>query len=169
MRRAVQTAALVALGALAAAGCGKKAAPGEAAKAGKAAPGAPFEDAVLTRLKDGGFGVGKFDAAPADAYGATRCVRGPVDRLDVLLCDYPSAEAATAADKRLKGFASGAVSGAARRAGTVGLAVADRDKVDLPGKHIAKLLRTFTGAPAAPEPAAPAAPAPAAPAAPAAR
>jgi hypothetical protein len=146
---------LAALLALLALGCGKKAPkPGDA----PAAPaGPPFEQAVLASLKDAGFTPGAFQPAEAAPYGATRCVRGPIERLDVLLCNYPSPEAAKAAEPKVKGFAAGAVSGAVRRAGAVAMAVADRDKVDLPGKQITRLLRVFTGQPADP----PAPPAPA--------
>ncbi len=46
-------------------------------------------------------------------------------------------------------FAEGAVSGAARSSGAVGMAVADRQKADVKGKRIAKLLKAFAGKDAA--------------------
>jgi len=157
-------------------GCGKKDAagtPGAAtgpAAAGPAAAtpgtaGTPFPAPIVSRLKDEGFTVGAFATTAPEAYGARRCVRGEVDQLDVLLCEYPS-PAAAAAGKQLATFAAGAVSGASRQADAVMVTVADRKQVDLSGKRINRLLRAATGA----APAAPAAPpAPGAPPAPAPR
>jgi pyridoxine 5'-phosphate synthase PdxJ len=136
------------LGVLAGCGCGKKAAPGGEAAAPAAAV-APFHEAVVARLKDEGFTVGAFAKAAPDAYGARACVRGLVDQLDVLLCEFADAATAQAAEKKLNAFASGAVSGASRRADTISMTVADRAKVDLSGKRISRILRALA-LPAAP-------------------
>ena len=123
------------------AGCGTKRATKDAPPAPKAPP---FEETILARIKNDGLTAGSFAATGADAYGAVRCVRGPVEKLDVLLCQYPDEAAAKAAEQRLLGFVASAVSGATRRSGAVAMAVADRDKADLPGKQIARLARVFT-------------------------
>jgi hypothetical protein len=139
----VCTAALVALS-VGSCRCGGTTEPAAAPSAPK---GPPFEEGVLASFKAAGFSHGAFRPAPAATYGATRCVRGPIDRLDVLLCQYSNADAAKAAEKQLRGFVGGAVTGAARTTGDMSIAVADREKADIPGKRANRLLRVFSGQP----------------------
>ena len=94
-------------------------------------------------LKEGGFEVGKFDKTPAKPYGALGCVKGKVDKLDVLICHYKDAAGVKAANKKVTRFLEGAVSGAMRQRDKLLLVVADRDKIDIKGKKIDKLLKTF--------------------------
>jgi hypothetical protein len=104
-----------------------------------------FHEAVVAKLKRAGFAVRNVAIASADPYGARQCVRGEAERLEVLLCDYRSPEDARSAQQKLSRFAEGAVTGAARSSGAVGMAVADRHKVDVKGKRIARLLKAFEG------------------------
>lgn len=133
--------ALLVVSVVAIPGCKKKPGPG-----GPAATSA-FRDPVVRRLTGAGFTVGKMEEAAADDYGADACVRGEVDRLDVLLCEYPTAEAAKDNQRKLVDFGRGAVNGATRTSNTTALVVADRNKVDLAGKRIKRLLAAFSAEP----------------------
>ncbi len=134
---------LVAIGASAAlGGCGRS-----GGGAGGAMP--RFHQPIVARLKRDGFAVRNIATAPADPFDARQCVRGEVERLEVLLCEYQSPEDARSAEKKLARFDEGAVSGAARSSGAVGMAVADRQKADVKGKRIAQLLKAFAGKDAA--------------------
>lgn len=126
----------------------KESAAAETEKAGGAASDkAGFHKPVAAGLTKAGFKVGAFEQAAARPYEATACTRGEVDKLDVLLCRYASADDAQKARAKLEQFVAGAVSGAVRSAGPTALAVADRAKVDLQGKRINKLLKAFAKLP----------------------
>jgi len=118
-----------------------KAAVGEAADKGD------VHKPVAAGLAKAGFKVGAFEQAASRPYEATACARGEVDKLDVLVCRYASADAAEKARTKLEQFVAGAVTGAVRNAGTTALAVADRSKVDLQGKRINELLKAFAKLP----------------------
>lgn len=108
-----------------------------------------FREPVIGKLTDAGFAVGKMEETAADDYGAEECVRGEVDRLEVLLCDYATAEAAKENRSKLVSFGRGAVSGATRTSGTTAIVVADRQNADLAGKRMKRLLDTFSAEPKA--------------------
>ncbi len=108
-----------------------------------------FREPVIGKLTDAGFAVGKMEETDAGDYGAKECVRGKVDRFEVLLCNYETAEAAKENRSRLIDFGSGAVSGATRTSGTMAIVVADREKADLAGKQMNRLLDTFAREPKA--------------------
>ncbi len=139
--------------ALALSACGKKdeaGASGGAAAPAKADPEAPaakasadFQKPVLEGLKKAGLAVGEFETTAAKPYQARACTRGEVGNLDVMACQYASAQAAEQARSSLEQFVAGSGTGAVRHSGTVALAVADRKKVDPRGKVIDKLLKTF--------------------------
>jgi hypothetical protein len=105
--------------------------------------GAPFHQDVAEALAEAGLKVAEFETAAARPYQAAECVRGEVAKLDVMICRYESEEAAKTGEKKLDQFLGGAVSGAFRRSKTTIFAVADRNKVDLQGKTINKMLKTF--------------------------
>ena len=123
--------------ALTIAGCKKT--PEGAAKVKSAA----FHQPVLAAFKQAGLTVGQFEPSAAKPYKARSCVRGEVDQFDVMLCQYESEATAQEMEKNPDQFVGGAPTGAVRRAKTIVLAVADRNKVDLKGKKINKLLKTF--------------------------
>ncbi len=118
-------------------GCKKT--PEGAAKAKSAA----FHQPVLTALKRAGLNVGEFEQSAAKPYKAQSCVRGEVDKFDVMLCQYENEATAQEMARNPDQFVGGAPTGAVRRLKTIVLAVADRNKVDLKGKKINKLLKTF--------------------------
>lgn len=108
---------------------------------------AAAKDGLPTALRDvfskAGLEVGPFAAADGKAYAAVRCARGQVSKLEVLFCEYASEDAAKAAEKKLAKVVGAAVTGAVRQHGSQALVVVDRDKVDLQGKSINKLLGAF--------------------------
>ena len=117
----------------------KAAATGTEGAEADASFAAPFTAAVAAaKLK-----AEPLEKAAARPYQAAECLRGGIERLDVLICRYEDAAAAQAGEQRLLQFASGAVSGAARIQATLGLAIADRDKADPTGKTIQRLLTLF--------------------------
>ena len=122
-------------------------APGGAAEKDKpAAADVPHAKQVSTALEKAGLKPSAaFEQAAARPYEATACARGEIDKLDVMVCDYDAEPAARAGEKKLEQFVSGAVSGAIRRAGNRVLAVADRNKVDLKGEAINKVVKAFSG------------------------
>ncbi len=130
---------------LALAGC-KDERAGEGGKAGgeQSKPGA-FHQAPLQQLKAQGLRIGNFEQAAANPYQAKQCVRGKIEELDVLLCSYPDAAAAEGARAKLSSFPAGALTGAIRLRGQLALAVADRDKIDVKGERINRLIRAFAG------------------------
>jgi hypothetical protein len=89
------------------------------------------------------FKVEPFEEAAARPHQAAECRRGIIAKLDVLICRYQDEAAARAGEEKLRRFASGAVSGAARIRGALGLAIADREKADPTGKTINELLTLF--------------------------
>jgi hypothetical protein len=139
--------------ALALSACGKKDEPGAvgaqtaAARANPSAPeargSADFQKPVLEGLRKAGLAVGEFETTAAKPYQARACTRGEVGNLDVMACQYASAQAAEQARSSLEQFVAGSGTGAVRRSGTVALAVADLKKVDPRGKVIDKVLKTF--------------------------
>ncbi len=144
MGRLTPSGLVLLVGALAAVSACKK----ESAS-GPDEPLSAFREPVIGKLTDAGFAVGKMEKTDADDYGAKECVQGKVDRLEVLLCDYPTAEAAKENRSKLVSFGTGAVSGATRTSGTTAIVVADRENVDPAGKRMKRLLDTFAKEPKA--------------------
>lgn len=103
-----------------------------------------FYAQTVDRLRDKGLEVGELEPAAAKPYKAKQCVRGQVEQLDLLLCEYPDAAAAQKAEKKVQRFLAGAVSGALRRSATLLLAVADREEKDLQGNAIQKAVTAFS-------------------------
>jgi hypothetical protein len=114
---------------------------------GEPGAAAAFREPVIGKLTDAGFAVGKAETVDADDYDAKECVRTEVDRLEVLLCEYPTAEAAQENRSDLLGFGSGASGGATRTSGTIAMVVADRQNVDPTGARMKRLLATFSPEP----------------------
>lgn len=138
--RVIALAMVLPLAALGA--CKKEGKPGEKTPAAAAA-----NDGLPAPLREA-FGkasleVGPFATADGKAYAASRCARGRVSKLEVLFCEYPSEEAAKAAQQKLATVVGAAVTGAVRQHGKQAVVVVDRDKVDLQGKTINKLLGAF--------------------------
>jgi len=110
-----------------------------------------FPEAALAPLKQADLDVGPFKKTAPGPYAASDCVRGQVEKLDVLLCHYADAAAAKRATHKLETFVGTAMSGAVRQSSALLLAAADRNKSDPRGLAMQKLLSAFNSsvAPAA--------------------
>lgn len=106
--------------ALVLAGCTKKSGP-------------TSRDAVIAAWKKGGLEPSAFTTAKTDV--GKDCASATVNKLDVLVCVYPSEKEAKAAeDAGLKWV--GDTTGASRAQGTTLIVVADRHKADPSGRTI---------------------------------
>ncbi len=104
----------------------------------------PFPKPVLARLKKADLKPSGFKALDKPkTYGAKRCQVGTVNELAVLICEYESKEALAKSQKRRYRFLKGAVTGAQRADGKIAMVVADRDKKDLRGKTVQRILQAF--------------------------
>ncbi len=106
-------------------------------KGGGASGGGPRE-AVIAAWKKGGLTPSPFTASTVTV--GKDCQSGTVGAIDVLLCVYPTAADAKAAeDPGLAWVAD--TTGAAKASGTVLIALADRRKSDPSGRTINQLLK----------------------------
>ena len=120
-------AALVAIAA-----CGKKGGDQNAPS------GSGAKDTVLDAWKKGGLDVSAF--APAQTKIGTDCSAGTVAKLDVVICNFPTADAAkTATNLGLQWV--GDTTGSSQAKGTLVIAVADRKKADPNGKTINQIFK----------------------------
>src|SRR4051812_20790141 len=95
--------------------------------------GPTSRDGVIAAWKKGGLQPSAFTAATTDI--GKDCASGTVNKLDVLVCTYPSEKEAKAAeDAGLKWV--GDTTGASRAQGETLIVVADRKKADPSGKTI---------------------------------
>ena len=95
--------------------------------------GASSKDGVVEAWKKGGLQPSALTTATTDV--GKDCATGTVNKLDVLVCTFPSAKEAKAAeDAGLKWV--GDTTGASRAQGEMLIVVADRHKADPNGKVI---------------------------------
>jgi len=106
-------------------------------------PRASFHKPAVAALRKAGLEAGDFTNADGAPYGAERCVKGKVGKLELLVCTFADAAAATAGEKRLEAFAEGAVTGAVKTFKKLGFSIVDRQGVDLQGKTINKILQAL--------------------------
>jgi len=104
---------------------------------GAAAGGNP-RDAVVAAWKKGGLTPSPLTASTVTV--GKDCESGTVGAIDVLLCVYPTAADAKAAEEAGLAWVAD-TTGAARVSGTVLIAVADRRKSDPSGRTINQLLK----------------------------
>ena len=118
-----------------AAACGKSDKTDDnAAKPGPSGSGA--RDAAIAAWKNGGLAITDFK--PQAAPVGKDCAAGTVAKLDVLVCNFDSADdAAKAADLGLQWV--GDTTGQSQARGTLVIAVADRHKADPHGKTIKQI------------------------------
>lgn len=117
-------------------GCDK----GEDKKASPADAVAP----VLESWKTAGLAVGAFAATDGAPYAGGTCQAGQVGGVDAVVCSYPTADAAKAAEDKGR-EAIGLVTGAAIAHDTLLLVVADRRKSDPEGRTINAVTKSFVG------------------------
>lgn len=103
----------------------------------KASKGTSSRDGVIAAWKKGGLEPSAFTAAKTDV--GKDCASGTVNKLDVLVCTYATAQDAKAAeDAGLKWV--GDTTGASRAQGETLIVVADRHKADPSGKTINQIV-----------------------------
>ena len=103
----------------------------------KANKGATSRDGVVAAWKKGGLEASELKPAQTDI--GKDCASGTVNKLDVLVCTFPSAQDAKAAeDAGLKWV--GDTTGASRAQGETLIVVADRKKADPNGKIINQIV-----------------------------
>ena len=103
------------------------------AACGKGKSGPTSRDGVIDAWKKGGLEPSAFTTAQTDI--GKDCASGTVSKLDVLVCTFPSAKEAKAAeDAGLKWV--GDTTGASRAQGETLIVVADRRKADPSGRTI---------------------------------
>ncbi len=93
---------------------------------------------ILDAWKKGGLAPSALEPATTDV--GTDCKAGVLNAVELMLCVYPTAEAAQAAHDKALAWV-GEATGAAKVSGTVLVVVADRRKVDPSGKTINQLLK----------------------------
>ncbi len=124
---------------LALVGCSKDdtSAVGNAAASAVEGESGPRAD-LVDAWKKGGLTLSALQ--PAKASFGTDCKAGTVGAIDVLVCVYPSAKEAKAAEDAALTWV-GDTTGAAQAHGSMVIAVADRKKSDPNGKTINQLLK----------------------------
>src|SRR5687767_12756129 len=105
-------------------------------KGGGAAGGGGPRDAVIAAWKKGGLTPSPLTAATVPV--GKDCQTGTVGAIDVLLCVYPTAADAKAAEDAALVWV-GDTTGAAQASGTVLIAISDRRKSDPSGRTINQL------------------------------
>lgn len=104
----------------------------------KGGGGAGSRDAVIAAWKKGGLTPSAFTAATVTV--GKDCQTGTVGAIDVLLCVYPTAAEATAAEEAGLAWV-GDTTGSAQASGTVLIAISDRRKSDPSGRTINQLMK----------------------------
>lgn len=118
--------------ALAASACGKKGGDQNAPS------GSGARDVVLDAWKKGGLDVSAF--APAQSKIGSDCTAGTVSKLDVVLCNFPTPDAAKQAENLGLQWV-GDTTGSSQAKGTLVIAVADRHKADPNGKTLNQVFK----------------------------
>jgi hypothetical protein len=118
--------------ALAAIACGKKTGDQNAPS------GSGAKDTVLDAWKKGGLTVSAF--APTQSKIGSDCTAGTVGKLDVVLCNFPTPDAAKQAESLGLQWV-GDTTGSSQAKGTLVIAVADRHKGDPNGKTINQVFK----------------------------
>jgi hypothetical protein len=104
-----------------------------------ASTGGGARDALIAAWQKGGLAPSAFAAATSSPVGKD-CSAGTVNSVDVLVCVFPTADAAKAAhDAGLQWV--GDTSGFANEKGTLLIAAADRRKADPTGATLNKLIK----------------------------
>jgi len=93
---------------------------------------------IIAAWKGGGLAPSALEVTKTDV--GSDCKVGVINAVELMLCVYPSADEANAAQERGLAWV-GAATGAAKVSGTVLVVVADRRKVDPSGKTINQLLK----------------------------
>jgi hypothetical protein len=99
--------------------------------------GATSRDGVVAAWKKGGLEPSELKAVKSDV--GKDCASGTVNKLDVLVCTFPNAADAKAAEDAGLAWV-GDTTGVAKAQGEMLIVVADRKKADVSGKTITQLI-----------------------------
>jgi hypothetical protein len=121
-----------------AAACGKGSSSDQSKPDPNAPAGSGARDAVIDAWKKGGLDVSAF-AATQSKIGSD-CTAGTVGKLEVVLCNFPTADAAKQAETAGLQWV-GDTTGSSQAKGTLVIAVADRHKADPNGKTINQIFK----------------------------
>jgi hypothetical protein len=129
----------LALAFLCAAACGKGGGSSDQSKPDPNAPaGSGAKDAVVDAWKKGGLTVSAF--TPTQSKIGSDCTAGTVGKLEVVVCNFPTADAAKQAETAGLEWV-GDTTGSSQAKGTLVIAVADRHKADPNGKTINQIFK----------------------------
>lgn len=111
--------------------------------------GTASTEAVIEAFKGAGFDVGGVKKVEPDNWSADYCVSGPVAGLEALVCEYETEQALAEGEKEVRRAwdAVNVETGVVLHHGRTMLSIADRDKKDLGGRAIARLLGAFRAVP----------------------
>jgi hypothetical protein len=102
-------------------------------------------DAVIQAFTDIGFGAETVKTIDPEPWGAGNCSQGSVSGLDVLVCEFEADDVLAAAEQKIRDDwnANNVDTGVVTRSSRTLLSVADRQKVDVGGRKIVRLLAAF--------------------------
>ncbi len=116
------------------------------ASCSKATEGGVRLKQATSALQSAGWKTDDLKTADPGKLAALKCMQGPLDGVDVMLCEYGSADAVALGTKAGEEWIGQATTGAVLQNGNAILAVADRNRADPNGKTIHKLTQAFTKA-----------------------
>ena len=99
--------------------------------------------AEIQAFKDAGRSVSEFVDMDAGSMQAKRCPQGTIDKMAVLLCEYPSRDAASGGVRSASLWAGESGTWLALQRDKIVFAVADRAEVDENGKTVSALTKVF--------------------------
>lgn len=99
--------------------------------------------AEVAAFKDSGYTVSAFTDTDPKGFGAKKCQTGLVDRLSVLLCEFPNSDAAAGGQAAAEAWGTETATVVVLRRGSTLFAVADRSNADPDGKNISALSKVF--------------------------
>jgi hypothetical protein len=101
---------------------------------------------ATSALQSAGFKTDALQKADPAKLSAQSCMQGALEGVDVMLCEYGSADAVALGKKGGEDWVGTATTGAVLMNGNAMLAVADRNRADPNGKTIHKLTQAFNQA-----------------------
>jgi len=106
-------------------------------------------DEVLAALKEGGFDVGGVKNVEPENWSADHCVSGQVAAVELLICEYETDAALAQGEGKVQHEwdSVNVETGVVLRQRRTMLALADRDKKDIGGRAIARMLNAFRALP----------------------
>jgi hypothetical protein len=117
-----------------------------AACSSKPTPGGVRLDQAKSALGKSGAELKGLEDTQPQRFSALKCVSGPVDKLDVVLCEYGSADAVAAGKKALESWVGSATTAVVLDNGLTVLGAADRQSGDPNGTLLNQLAAAYTKA-----------------------